>query len=53
MTAKGNPISGFRQSRGNWNGKQTAQLEETTYSFSGGDEEVRYVADEDDEVGPQ
>ncbi len=26
-------------------------MEETTYSFSGGDEEVRYVADEDDEVG--
>jgi hypothetical protein len=28
----------------------TVQLEETTYSFSGGDEEVRFVADEDDEV---
>ncbi len=30
--------------------KLTAQLEEITYSFSEGDEEVRLVADEDDEV---
>jgi hypothetical protein len=31
-------------------GKLTAQLEEITYYFSGADEEVRFVADEDDEV---
>ncbi len=31
-------------------GKVTAQLEETTYFFSGGDEEVRFVADDNDEV---
>ncbi len=31
-------------------GKLTSQLEETTYSFSRGDEEVRFVVDEDDEV---
>jgi hypothetical protein len=34
----------------NWMGKVTAQLEETTYFFSGGDEEVRFVADDNDEV---
>jgi hypothetical protein len=31
-------------------GKLTAQLENTTYSFSWDDEEVRFIADEDDEV---
>jgi hypothetical protein len=31
-------------------GKLTAQLEETTYSFSRGDKEVRFVAGEDNEV---
>jgi hypothetical protein len=30
--------------------KLIAQLKETTYSFPGDDEEVRLVADEDDEV---
>jgi hypothetical protein len=29
-------------------GKWTAQMEETTHSFSGGDEEVRFVTDEDE-----
>ncbi len=28
----------------------SAQMEETTYSFLGSDEEVRFVADEDDEM---
>jgi hypothetical protein len=31
-------------------GKQPAQLEETTYSFFRGGEELRFVADEDGEV---
>jgi hypothetical protein len=31
-------------------GKLTVQMEETTYSFSVGDEVVRFVADENDEV---
>jgi hypothetical protein len=31
-------------------GRLTAQLEETIYSFSGGDKEVRFVEDEVDEV---
>jgi hypothetical protein len=34
----------------NGQGILTVQLEETTYSFSRGDEEVRFVAYEDDEV---
>ncbi len=29
-------------------GKLTTQLEETPYTFSGDDEEMRFVADEDD-----
>ncbi len=28
----------------------SAEMEETTYSFLGSDEEVRFVADEDDEM---
>ncbi len=31
-------------------GQLTAQLEEKNYFFSGGYEEVRFVADKDDEV---
>jgi hypothetical protein len=50
MTFKGKPISDFRQSRGQLKGPIDSPTRRDNLLFMGDDEEVRFVADEDDEV---
>ncbi len=49
-TAKGKPISNFRQPRGQQNGQTDRPIRSDNLLFVGGDEEVRLVADKDDEA---